>query len=96
MGKATITAKITVNGIEYTDSALIEITENILYGDVNGDGQITAIDALMVLKGVVKSRALSAEEQIPADVDRSGSITAVDALLILQYSVKKISAFPAA
>lgn len=95
-GSATITAKITVNGKEYTDSAHIEIAENILYGDVNGDGQITAIDALMVLKGVVKSRTLSAEEQIPADVDRSGSITAVDAMLILQFSVKKITAFPVA
>ena len=95
-GASTITAKITVNGIEYTNSADIEIEENILYGDVNGDGHITSVDALIILRSVVKSRVLSAEEQIPADVDKSGSVTAVDAMLVLQFSVKKISAFPAA
>lgn len=70
--------------------------ENILYGDVNGDGRITSVDALIILRSVVKSRVLSAEEQIPADVDKSGSVTAVDALLVLQFSVKKITSFPAA
>ena len=95
-GRTTITAKITLNGIEYTNSADIEIVENILYGDVNGDGRITSVDALIILRSVVKSRVLSAEEQIPADVDKSGSITAVDALLVLQFSFKKITSFPAA
>ena len=54
-------------------------------GDVNGDGNITAVDARVVLQyvaGIIKEDKLNT---VCADVNGDGSITAVDARIILQY-----------
>jgi len=61
-------------------------------GDVNGDGQITAYDAELVLQFVVGLIELSPEQQQAADVSGNGIITAFDADLILLYIVGE---FPA-
>lgn len=57
-------------------------------GDVNGDGQMDAVDALAVLAHVV-GRTLPATfaVQPQGDVSRDGAVTAADALLILEYRV---------
>ncbi|MBM3236244.1 hypothetical protein FJZ31_08090 [Candidatus Poribacteria bacterium] len=67
----------------------------ILYGDVSGDGNITAYDASLVLRYVVGSIELSPEQQKAADVTNNGTISALDAALILQYTVGLITKFPA-
>ena len=64
-----------------------------LLGDVNLDEKITAEDALLTLKKVVKLEELNEQQFIQADVDRNDNITAEDALQILKYVVKLISAF---
>lgn len=54
-------------------------------GDVNGDGNITAVDARVVLQyvaGIIKEDKLNT---VCADVNGDGYITAVDARIILQY-----------
>ena len=64
-------------------------------GDIDGDGNINASDALMALQSSVGLRELTAEEFDRADVDGVSGVNASDALLILQYSVNLIDGFPA-
>ncbi len=66
----------------------------ILYGDVDGDGKVTAADALEVLKSVVGKTTLTDEQFKAADTDGNGKADAADALNILKKVVGKISQFP--
>lgn len=60
-------------------------------GDINGDGFITAADALLVLQASTDKITLNAGQQAAADVDGNQAVTAADALLILQYATQKIA-----
>jgi hypothetical protein len=67
--------------------------EGGLLGDVNCDGQVTAVDAALILQlvaGLVDS--LPCEDA--ADVNQDGSVTAVDATLILQFVAGFIDTLP--
>ena len=66
----------------------------IPYGDVDGDGRVSAADALEVLKAVVGNVTLTEEQIMLADVDGDEKITSVDALYILKKVVGKIDQFP--
>lgn len=63
------------------------------YGDVNNDGSIDIVDALMTAQyyvGLIMTFAFPEA----ADVDGNGTINIVDALMIAQYYVGLISEFP--
>ncbi len=64
------------------------------YGDVDGDGNISASDALVVLKSVVGKVILTNEQTTVSDLDGNGKADAADALLILKKVVGKIDHFP--
>lgn len=53
-------------------------------GDINADGKITAVDALMVLKYVAGSEELSEMRVLRADMNKDSNVTAIDARWILQ------------
>jgi hypothetical protein len=55
-------------------------------GDVNGDGVVTAADAVIALEIAAGSRPFDAA----ADVDGDGVVTSLDALMILQAAVGAI------
>lgn len=65
-----------------------EPSGNAVYGDVNGDGDITVVDATLVQKHVVQLEILSADKQILADVNGDNTISVVDATLIQKYVVR--------
>lgn len=65
-----------------------EPSGNAVYGDVNGDGDITVVDATFVQKHVVQLETLSADKQILADVNGDNTISVVDATLIQKYIVQ--------
>lgn len=65
-----------------------EPSGNAVYGDVNGDGDITVVDATFVQKHVVQLETLSADKQILADVNGDNTISVVDATLIQKYVVR--------
>lgn len=65
-----------------------EPSGNAVYGDVNGDGDITVVDATLVQKHVVQFETLSADKQILADVNEDNTISVVDATLIQKYIVQ--------
>ena len=65
-----------------------EPSGNAVYGEVNGDGDITIVDATLVQKHVAQLETLSADKQILADVNGDNTISVVDATLIQKYVVR--------
>jgi hypothetical protein len=61
------------------------------YGDVNGDGVITTIDALMLLQAINDRINLTAEQFLRADLNENGILEAWEALRILQYTSGKVT-----
>lgn len=78
----------------YTAS-LVEIPGVQKFGDVNGDGEITVADALLLQKALAKAVALDANQEKYGDVDADGKIAVNDVLLIQQYIAMVIDRFPA-
>ncbi len=64
------------------------------WGDVSGDGYVTAYDAALVLQYIVGLTDFEITQQQVADVTDDGNVTALDAALILQYTVFLITQFP--
>lgn len=61
-------------------------------GDVNMDGRVTAVDAMLTLKLALVDNPTDAITGL-ADVNGDGKITAVDAMRILQYATGEITQF---
>ncbi len=64
-----------------------------MLGDVNMNGIVTPVDALMALKASAEVITLNQSQFFAADVNKSNSVTAVDALMILKYSSGEITEF---
>ena len=73
------------NGIRFS-----LIGEEGVPGDVNNSGDVTAIDARLVLQYIADNYELSDEAVLLADVNGDGDITAIDARLILQVAAGNI------
>lgn len=54
-------------------------------GDVNGDGKISNLDALMLLQAINDLLNLDADQFARADLNADGELSAAEALRILQY-----------
>lgn len=60
----------------------------IVSGDVDGDGNCTALDAVTILKAVIGETTLeNYEQKAAADVNGDGWVRADDAVVILKYIV---------
>ena len=57
-----------------------------MMGDVNGDGRVTVLDALRVLRAINGKVILTKEEFFRADLDGDGKLSAAEALRILKYA----------
>lgn len=89
----TLTAEDKID--DFVGVAKISLQFNtIIYGDVNGDRNIDAKDALEVLKAAVGKTTLTEKQKEAAEVDGKEGINAGDALQILRFSVNKITQFP--
>jgi hypothetical protein len=62
-----------------------EKTSNNDLGDVNGDGVITNIDALMILQAINDQLNLTDEQFRRADLNGDGALTSAEALKVLHY-----------
>jgi len=62
-----------------------EAVSSSALGDINGDGSITNIDALMILQAINDQLNLDASQFARADIDGSGVLEPADALRILHY-----------
>ena len=70
------------------------INPAVVYGDVNGDGNVTVDDALVVLQGAVGKVELTDAQKLAGDVDGEAGISVSDALVVLQKAVGKIESLP--
>lgn len=94
-GVLTITLHVYVNGKEYKPSVTVSVREKntdppvqIVPGDVDMDGKISAYDAALVLAEYAEtssgaSSSLNGMQKAAADIDGDGKITAGDAGEIL-------------
>lgn len=65
-----------------------------LIGDVDGDGEVIAADALLALRHIMSLDELDEEQLAHADVNGDGEVTIVDSLLIQRYAMGVIESFP--
>lgn len=65
----------------------------IVKGDVNFDGFVDNLDAVLILQHVVDIIDFSDKALVAADADGDGSIDTLDALIILKYDVGLIESF---
>ena len=66
-----------------------------LYGDVNGDGTVTSMDASLLLRSFVKLATLTRDQLLRADVRTDCAVNASDASEILRRIVQLKSKFDA-
>lgn len=61
----------------------------VIYGDVNGDGQISAVDYVKIKNYIMSSGSLSGSYKLAADVNKDGQISAVDYVNVKNYIMGK-------
>jgi len=87
--------KVGGTDVEDPDELIEDIFGIVIYGDVNGDGDVNAADASLVLQHFVGSiTPFTGNVFLAADVNNDGDVNAADASLILQYFVGSITKFP--
>lgn len=64
------------------------------YGDVDGDGEVMMLDAVMLQKNIVKLTGLTTAETVRGDVNIDKMITMKDVVYIQRYIAKLIDKFP--
>ena len=61
--------------------------EIIIYGDMTGDGRVTALDAIRLNRYTIGTGALSGCYLLAADANRDGKITTLDAIIVNRYTI---------
>ncbi|MBN2440688.1 MAG: family 43 glycosylhydrolase [Spirochaetales bacterium] len=82
----------TVIGTACGTDGSIEVKDTILRGDINGDGVIDIIDALLIAKCYVDIEPERCNLD-SSDTNCDGKIDIIDALLVAQYYVELIQSF---
>ncbi len=77
-----------------TDPSDTAAPDEVVYGDVNGDGTVSIADVLALNKNLMIGETLSEQSIKNADVDCDGEPTSADALNILKYAVKILKELP--
>lgn len=71
----------------------VDILEIVVLGDVNGDGEVDALDSGIIKNVINDTTSLVGSYNDAADVNNDGDIDSLDSLLVLQYRADKISSF---
>lgn len=66
----------------------------ILYGDVNGDGRVSIVDAGLLVQYCRRINTITEEQLKACDLNGDGKVSIIDAGLLVQYCRKIISKFP--
>ncbi len=94
-GTYTITA--TENGVEAATGSILNVVDSknevvdtytvVIFGDVNGDGQVTVADSIVVEMGSVGTSIDGEAYNMAADVNGDGQITVADSIVVEMGSV---------
>lgn len=63
----------------------------VIYGDVNGDGAITAADYVVIKNSILGKTTLSGAKKKAADINKNGTVTAADYVVIKNTILGKSS-----
>lgn len=76
------------NIIERTYTVIIKRkSENVVWGDIDGDGEVTGSDAIWILRGEIGLSVPVYMDISAGDVDGDGEVTGSDAIWILRYEI---------
>ncbi len=67
---------------------------DVVYGDVNFDGNVDAIDGTMVTRYSVGILTFDEQQILNGDVNNDGTVDAIDATIITRFSVGLIASLP--
>ena len=76
------------------DLTTLAMPEDVLYGDVNGDGEIDITDAGLLIQYCNGLRELTEEQLAAVDLNGDGEVSLADAALLVQYCNGLINDFP--
>ena len=82
----TVTARDNASGQTYTAEATVTVL-GFLIGDVDGNGEVTANDALLAMRYALGLIQLAPEQLARGDIDMNGEVSANDALWIMRRSL---------
>jgi hypothetical protein len=67
---------------------------DVLYGDVNCDGEVNILDVIALNRNLLGSADITAQGKINADVDLDGTPTSADSLNIMKYVIHLLESLP--
>ncbi|MBQ4618254.1 MAG: dockerin type I repeat-containing protein [Clostridia bacterium] len=73
---------VTIRNLDLLTQA--EANEDVLMGDMNGDGDLNTMDALLLFGGINGARELTEAQQAVADYTGDGNVNMMDALLLFK------------
>ena len=85
---ATLYLRLGGTGAETVSRSVIYEEPAPVYGDLNGDGKVGSLDALMILRYYTRLAPLTTRQLEAADVVQNGSVGLDDAVRILRYEAK--------
>lgn len=94
------TVQVTVDGKTIQESAQITVSEpvnvrqDLYYGDLDGDGKVTATDLSVINRAANGKITLTADEKKRADLNGDGRVSKEDMELVQQFIVGLIREFP--
>lgn len=74
--------------------ALLAMPEVVLYGDVNGDGEIGIFDAALLIRYYNGLQELTDRQMMISDLNGDGEVDMHDVILLVQYCNELINSFP--
>ena len=74
--------------------ALLAMPEAVLYGDLNGDGELNMFDAALLIRYYNGLQELTERQMIISDVNGDGEVDMHDVILLIQYCNGLINSFP--
>lgn len=83
--------KLSSDGGMFSETVYVYIGGGARKADINADGKINSIDALLLLQANVEKITLDESQKAAADVNADGKVNSIDALIILQISTMKKS-----
>ncbi len=82
-GKGALDPAVTIRNLDLLTKA--EANDDVLVGDMNGDGGLNAFDALLLYAGINGARDLTEEQLAAADYTGDGTLNMMDALLLYKF-----------
>ena len=76
-----------------SSGSLTAIKDEVVKGDITGNGEINVQDAVLVMRYILNNGELSDRQKLAADVNNDGVVNIHDVVLIVRYALGLIDSF---